>query len=989
MTNNISANQSVNKKKLSLTTKIIAIHILFLIVIAITYFFREKLIINGYSFKFQSIFIMLSLLVVLIRLYLSLGLSNFFSNTKKLVSCNKENPFYIFWHDRVRVTYLLLFLLPFFIPLVLIDNFVDKIISQIFQNSNIVVFSVILIFIIIGFSIIGYIKSKEVYIPSKTNLNLLFLISAWTAYYDSTSKYEYLTFFNSDVIRFTFFIYTVTYLNLHFYLKSKYDNAEKLKKSSNDAPYLLTDEEIGKEGIDDNLGRKEYAHRLVEVLLIGKFQTSFAVGITGEWGSGKTSFISLMKKKLDDKKEDILIVEFNPWNSQTSSQIIEDFFGVFQKILSPYSSTISSEIIKYAKNLIHSNKSHWWILPQQIINYFDKPISIQDRFSHINEKLKIIDKKIFVIIDDLDRLDKEEIIEVIRLIRNTANFYNTCFIVGYDKGYVTEAIKGINDYRSKYYLEKIFQLEIVLPHVENDFYVKELINKIESRIGKQEAKELKLLIKNRTTKISFDNFYIIISSLIDSYRDINRFINILTINYQEVEDDVFFVHFILIEALRYKYPLVIDTMYKQTNELFSFDNDSVKLNNHNAEKNTLTFRISEIEFKTLKDEIQKNINTTSSPHFHQIFDKYVKEESVDSTLNNFLSEFTLSITDKNIIKLFFELLFGEKSKTKVRSLNHPNYYFNYFSFRIAKDAISIIEFNMLVKGNNVEKLKEKVDEWLNLAKKNLEDCFYNYLPTDYETYKTYILVFLYASEKMSFTNRMDRVLNDKLPDLKFDDNKNRLKNFFNKEFIESAQYPFVQELKYLNNLKKIHFDEFNYRSNYLLNSGYDEELASRHLEYVIENEGIDFSDIRLFSIIDSSYIKKFIEKAGKIEDLDSEEFKSFFGQVAGDKGWFNYVGRYGDANLKTELQNILKAFIEKHTEVDVKKILLEGIEEEDEVINNKAIKIPVQGSPYTGICSLFENYNEFDVFLKKIKHNEKMSNEKLIREAYSMYCNNN
>lgn len=978
MTNNTNTstntNTPVDKEKSGLNPKII-VHILFIITTVIAYFFREKIVIGDYI-KFQSIFLLLSLLMVLTRLYMSFGANDLLLEAKKLRKGDKENPFYKFWNNRKQILYLFFLLLPFFIPIVLVNDFVDKIVSQIFQKSNIVAYSVILIISLSGFLFIGHIRSKSVYIPSKTSLALLFLISTWTAYFEITSAYKYFAFFDG-AIHLTFFIYLMTYLNLHFYLKSKYDNA---KPQNKDTPFFLTDEEIGdKQKIEDKLGRSDYAKKIAKNLLQGSFKTSFAVGITGEWGAGKTSFISLMKDYLKEKEE-ILIVEFNPWNSQTSNQIIEDFFGVFQKKLSPYSSTISSEIMNYAKNLIDSNKGHWWILPKQIINYFDKPISIQDRFSHINKKLKIIDKKIFVIIDDLDRLDKEEVIEVIRLIRNTANFYNTCFIVGYDKGYVNVAIAGISDYRSEYFLEKIFQLEIVLPHVEDDFYVKELINKIESRIGKQEAKELKLLIENRTTEISIYNFYIIISSLIDSYRDIDRFINILIINYKDVKNDVSFVHFILIEALRYKYPLVIDTMYRQSHQLFEFDPDksSVYLKDFGGKNKTLNITISEQDF----EKIESNINKVeaSKINLNQLFNNHIK--TITPSYDKFISKFNLEERDKDVIMMFFKLIFVYRQNRKGKNLlNYPNSYINYFSYRISKDAISTIEFKIVVEGNSVDKFKEKIDEWLKSGKNNLEDSFYHYFPTKYEIYRTYIIGFLYAAKKIQFNSRMDNILEDKLPDLEIGDNKKELKNFFDKEFTESSKYPFVEELRYLNNLTKIHFYE---------------EMAFKTEEAKAEREGYEehFTDtlnlkpIKLFSIIVDYkyYVKEFIEAAGKIENLDSQEFKSFFNQVAGEKGWFRYVGFYDSPEGKSKFQDILKTFIEKHSENNVYKILLKDIQEEELIDNQYGQKsiIPFKADVYQGIRLLFENDEKLSKFLKDLKYNNILK-EKEIKDIYHEY----
>lgn len=112
-------------------------------------------------------------------------------------------------------------------------------------------------------------------------------------------------------------------------------------------------------------------------------------------------------------------------------------------------------------------------------------------------------KKVFVVIDDVDRLDKDEVFEVLRLVRNTAKFCNIIFVVSMDEKYVIEQLgkKGILD--GKLYLEKIFPLVVKLPKVDSfellDSFKHDLrlmgypvkdINSMFSKLNRQEYKVL-------------------------------------------------------------------------------------------------------------------------------------------------------------------------------------------------------------------------------------------------------------------------------------------------------------------------------------------------------------------------------------------------------------------------------------------------------------------------------------------------------------------
>src|SRR5881227_3414463 len=74
----------------------------------------------------------------------------------------------------------------------------------------------------------------------------------------------------------------------------------------------------------DLLHRYPLAHRIATMISDFKDNDSLVIGIEGEWGSGKTSFINLI---LEDLREtEALLITFNPWNFSDQNELIKDFF---------------------------------------------------------------------------------------------------------------------------------------------------------------------------------------------------------------------------------------------------------------------------------------------------------------------------------------------------------------------------------------------------------------------------------------------------------------------------------------------------------------------------------------------------------------------------------------------------------------------------------------------------------------------------------------
>lgn len=57
---------------------------------------------------------------------------------------------------------------------------------------------------------------------------------------------------------------------------------------------------------------------------------SLAIGISGKWGSGKTSFLKTM---MESMKDDYLEISFNPWKCTDKVQIVSQFFTLMRKEL--------------------------------------------------------------------------------------------------------------------------------------------------------------------------------------------------------------------------------------------------------------------------------------------------------------------------------------------------------------------------------------------------------------------------------------------------------------------------------------------------------------------------------------------------------------------------------------------------------------------------------------------------------------------------------
>ncbi len=256
---------------------------------------------------------------------------------------------------------------------------------------------------------------------------------------------------------------------------------------------------------------------------LGRDNDSFAIGITSEWGTGKTTFLRRLKKEI----RSIIshdIVDFNPWMCQSAEQVTRDFFSTLRNSLSQRHPELSSPIKKYAKLLRSITVPVFGNISFRLSPYISDK-SLLEMKNDLSKKFSKLEEPVVVVIDDLDRLDSSEVFEVLRLIRNTADLSNMIYLVAYDKNYITKILENQHISDPVAYLEKIFQLEIQLPLVSDDSVWLTLLESLRQQLPID-------------TDISFiEDQKDLIKEILNSYRRAKRFARLFSLDFDYLNSE--------------------------------------------------------------------------------------------------------------------------------------------------------------------------------------------------------------------------------------------------------------------------------------------------------------------------------------------------------------------------------------------------------------------------------------------------------------------
>lgn len=322
-----------------------------------------------------------------------------------------------------------------------------------------------------------------------------------------------------------------------------YKEAKRIESLQRESSLLIKDDPI--KGIDEDiLGYSGIVDSLLSDLEgVNLEDGSFSIGITGEWGMGKSSLFTIVAEKLKGNKKAV-VYSFNPRASASIEDIQQDFFDGLTSVLTPFHSGVN-RVIKHYQVALQIIEDNWLMKLFPLFTTW----SVAMGKERMNEIIKETHKRIFVLVDDLDRLTAPEILEVMKLVDRNGDFVNTIFITAYDKAYVNDVLRHhLGMGQKSDFTDKYFSYEFALP-VQNPNNLNKLARKqmeVSLVFDKSDAISKNDLLK-QWSEISAE-----ITMYLHSLRHVKRFMNILLTRYNKVKNDVYFKDFAYLTLLRYK-----------------------------------------------------------------------------------------------------------------------------------------------------------------------------------------------------------------------------------------------------------------------------------------------------------------------------------------------------------------------------------------------------------------------------------------------------
>jgi len=313
----------------------------------------------------------------------------------------------------------------------------------------------------------------------------------------------------------------------------------------------------------DLFDRAPFAHRVADTIGERSDPSSLVVGIYGPWGDGKTTVLNFIRERLRTYPS-IITVTFNPWRMEGEQALLQGFFATLADALDRELVTSTEKVGDILRRYGPLLKVASGGLGDAVVGAGAalSTVSLDQLKDRVGGLLCEAGRRVVILMDDIDRLDRSEIQAIFRLVKLTGDFENTAYILAFDEQMVATAVgEKYASSSGKHYeagisfLEKIVQVPLHLPPPASDALRQYCFELVEEALNESATK----MDENQVNEF-VRHFVDGVEIRLRTPRMAKRYANALHFSLAILKGETYTPDLLLVEGLRIFYPTLYDAI---------------------------------------------------------------------------------------------------------------------------------------------------------------------------------------------------------------------------------------------------------------------------------------------------------------------------------------------------------------------------------------------------------------------------------------------
>ncbi len=444
----------------------------------------------------------------------------------------------------------------------------------------------------------------------------------------------------------------------------------------------LLDTLLGPEGMDagsdlgaDFLERKPLLD-ILESVITHRRETPLVLGIDGPWGSGKTTLLNALEKKLPSS---FVVVRFDAWSFREPDRVVGNYLKVLgdalQKAGSPPSVGIALARLGAGIATVSGPRLGGFV--SAIVKHLGAN-SVSREHDELRRTVAGQARPVAVLIDDLDRLDHDELHAALRMVRLLSDIPRVVHVLAYDRTQVARLLFPQEDSAAiaRDFMAKIVALEFPLATPTQkmqgrilDRLLKPLFDEVEETAAQEFVDRL-----NGIPRRMF-------IAAMPTPRDIRRIAAATALIWATLKRDVNLFDLFMLQLVRIRFPRVFEALHAHP-EWF-------------------------IEIKWSGDMWR----ISEEPAWKKESEAYIEKLSTSTHQDDVVAARVLSMIFPVGGRAPYRATVSEAEARKGRRIQHPDIFARYFLYSVGQDQIAeskVEDLALSVKAVNGE--PERIDK---------------------------------------------------------------------------------------------------------------------------------------------------------------------------------------------------------------------------------------------------------------------------------------
>jgi hypothetical protein len=221
----------------------------------------------------------------------------------------------------------------------------------------------------------------------------------------------------------------------------------------------------------DEFNRAPFCAALADrIARLGNEKGAAVVGLYGKWGFGKSSMLNLIEDHLTTHHGDnVVVAKFNPWLFTDEEGLLQSFFEVLEPMRAPkpgMRDKLAKLSKKYGGQAGMVMELALGETAGKLMESVLKTPSLEDTNAALQQSADA--RTIVLLIDDLDRLDRAEVMLMLKLVRLNSNLPRVVYLLAFDDEIIAKTIGGaygLDPEAGREFLEKIVQFPFAVPAI--------------------------------------------------------------------------------------------------------------------------------------------------------------------------------------------------------------------------------------------------------------------------------------------------------------------------------------------------------------------------------------------------------------------------------------------------------------------------------------------------------------------------------------------